>query len=78
MLRDDYAMAQFSTSGFDVTPLYADDPKQVPFLNGEQQYETRWIVEAVLQVNPVVSVPQQFMDAASITLVEVDAAYPPA
>jgi hypothetical protein len=35
LFRDQYAVTQFSGSG--VTPLYADEPKQMPFINAEQQ-----------------------------------------
>lgn len=77
LMRDDYAVQQFATYGVDVTPLLADDPKQLPFLNAEQQYEDRWVIEAMLQANEVVSVQQQFADQASVEVVSVDAAYPP-
>lgn len=57
LLRSGYGVHQFQTSGFDIAPLYAEDPRQGPFLNGEQQFESRWIVDAVLQANPVVAIP---------------------
>lgn len=60
--RDEYAVDQFATSGFDVTPLYASDPHQVPFMNGEQQFENRWVVDLVMQANPIVTATQQFAD----------------
>lgn len=66
LLRDTYGVDQFATSGFDVVPLYATDPKQLPFLNGEEQVETRYVVDAVLQCNPVVTIPQQYGNAASV------------
>lgn len=67
LFRDSYAVEQFATSGFDVTPLYAGEPHQAPFLNGEQQIEYRWSVDAVVQCNPVLTVPQQFADQAKVT-----------
>ena len=74
--RDQFAVDQFSLSGFDVTPLYFDDPKQMPFINSEQQYENRWLIEANLQVNQVVTgIPQQFASNLIINTVEVDTAY---
>jgi len=76
LFRDQYATDQFATSNADVIPLYADDPKQMPFTNGEQQIEVRWIIEAVMQINPSTVVPMQFMDAASVGIVSVEAAYP--
>lgn len=74
--RDEFAIDQFATSGFDVTPLYASDPHQVPFMNGEQQFENRWVIDLVMQCNPILTVPQQFASALNVDLIEVDAAYP--
>ncbi len=77
LLRDDYAVQAFIASGFDIAPLYAGDPKQIPFLNGEQQTEYRWVVDAILQCNAKVTVPQQFADALTLGLIDVDVVYPP-
>jgi hypothetical protein len=60
-----------------VSPLYADDPRLMPFVNENQQYEWRWVVEAVMQINQTVSVPQQFMDFVGVELIDVDVVYPP-
>ena len=68
LFRDDYATTQFATSGFDVNPLYADDPKLVPYDNGEQQIEERWIIDAMLQINPIVQVPQQFASSVAVKI----------
>lgn len=77
MLRTDYAFNQFAASGIDMQPLYAEDPRQGTIVNGEQQYEKRWIVIAAFQFNPVVTVSQDF--AASLTMIpaEIDAVFPP-
>lgn len=75
LLRDEFAVDQFA--GTFVTPLHADDPRQMPLLDAEQQYEARWTVEAHFQVNQTVTVPQQFADTVSVTLVEVDTTFPP-
>jgi hypothetical protein len=77
MLRDPYACDFFTQQGFDIQPLYASDPMQAPFINGEDQYEDRWIVHAVMHANQVMSIPQQFADAIDLTLLEVDTTYPP-
>ncbi len=61
LFRDDVAVQAFAASGYPISPLYADDPKQIPFLNAEQQFETRWVLDAVLQVNAGVVWSQQFM-----------------
>lgn len=60
LFRDEYASIQFSASGYDISPLYTSDPHQMLFMNGEQQMEERWILDVVLQVNPVIALPQQF------------------
>jgi len=75
--RDGYAVTQFSTFNSAVTPLYTGDPHQAPFLNAEQQYETRWSLDVHMQANQTISVPQQFADAATVNVVDVDAIYPP-
>lgn len=71
LFRDDFAVQQFQTYGFDVVPLYADDAKQLAFIDESQQYEDRWVVEACLQSNIVVSVAQQFASIVSVTLQEI-------
>lgn len=78
MMRDEYATEQFAgqSPNYGVTPLLADDPRQVPFLNSEQAYEFRWIVEAMLQADQVVLVPQQFADSVKVEIIDVDATYP--
>jgi hypothetical protein len=78
--RDEYGTTFFA--GLDapldgIVPLYADDPVQRPFLNAEQQYEWRWVLEARLQANQVVSVPQQFLTSAKVTPKSVTATFPP-
>jgi len=63
--------------GPEVVPLYCEVPKQVPFINAEQQYEDRWTMDASVQVNPVIGTPQQFATELEMTLVAVNEAYPP-
>ena len=79
LFRDAYAVQSFKnqTNNYGVVPLLADDPRQMPFLNDQQQYESRWVVEAMLQANAVVIVPQQFADSASVEVIDVDAEYAP-
>lgn len=75
--RDRYATSFFYEENQNVAPLYADDPKQVPFINAEQQYENRWVCEAHLQVNQTIVVPQQFFDEVTVGLISVEERYPP-
>lgn len=78
MFRDEYGSNAFGGSKSDIQPLYADDPKFVPFINDQKQVENRWVVEAHLQVNQaVINIPQQFFDKVLIGLIEVDTHYPP-
>jgi hypothetical protein len=71
LFRDDYA-----TDFFDdypgITPLYADDPRLIPFVNAENQYEPRYAVEARLQADQVVTVPAQSADSLSLDITNVE------
>ena len=73
LFRDEYAVTQFAgqVPDFGVVPLYAGEPRQIPFLNAENQYETRWVLELMMQVDQTVAVPQTFADSAAVVLVEV-------
>jgi hypothetical protein len=64
VLRSNYACGWFADNvSFDIAPLYADDPRQIPLVNGEDQYEERWILTAALQSNPVTNLSQQYSGA---------------
>lgn len=60
-----------------VSPLYAQGPRFAELTDDELEYENRWIVEARLQYNPVISPPQQYADTATVGIINVDEAYPP-
>lgn len=77
LMRDSFATEFFDALGLGVSPLHADDPKQVVFVSGEQQYEDRWVLEALLQADIVVTVPQQYADSAIVPVESVDVAFPP-
>lgn len=77
LFRDEYATTFFARQSASITPFYADDPRQMPFINDQQQYEWRWIVSALMQVNQKVLVPMQYADAVEVGLIEVDGRYPP-
>ena len=61
---------------YGMDPLYNEDPRQIPFIDGEHQYEHRWCMTVHLQYNPAVSVDMQFATEAEVTLVNVEATYP--
>jgi hypothetical protein len=67
VFRSESATAAFELLNPAIAPLYADDPRQMPFHGGEQQYETRYIIEANFQVNQTVSIGQQFADQLEVT-----------
>lgn len=72
--RDPYGCDALVTVG---APLYSTDPIQVPLINGEQNYEQRWTFTALLQFNPILTLPQQYADVLDIELVSVDVQFPP-
>ncbi len=76
VMRDSVANRYFKPRTSGISPLYADDPRQMPFINGEDQYENRWAVDVHLQANILVIVPQQFSDAVQVDVISVDAEYP--
>lgn len=63
-----FAVGISAIGAVDVVPLYVEDPRQMPFLNAEQQYEERWIVEVHMQANIAVRVPRQFASALSLSV----------
>lgn len=73
LFRSEYGTSAFAASGFEVAPLYAEGPRQLPFQNENQQVENRWSLDLSIQVNPVVKTPQQFAQEVHIDLVEADA-----
>lgn len=52
----------FDAFGVSVKPLYCGDGMQSPLITGEQQYESRWTIEAYLQYNPILQISQQYAD----------------
>ena len=67
--RSDLGCAFFEPFGID--PLYHDEPKSLPLVNGEEQYERRWMLVVHLQANIAITATAQFMTAAKITTVNV-------
>jgi len=56
-----------------ITPLYADEPDQLNLVNGENQYEQRFMCKLYLQTNTVVSLPQDFfIDAVPTEIIVAD------
>lgn len=73
LLRDPYAAERFAELDENVSPLYSEDPMQLPFVNEQQQVENRWAIQAHLQANQtVIGIPQQFADTADIEVINVE------
>lgn len=79
VLRDPAGVSMFANQSpnYGVSPLYADDPRELPFVNDQQQYEWRWVVSAEFQVNQQVDIAQEYADSVVVGLIEVDERYPP-
>lgn len=62
LFRDDAAVSFFGAQGTDVSPLYTSEPRQIPFINGEQQVETRWVIDLAIECDPTIDLAQDFLD----------------
>ena len=71
--RDEYGTENFGNL---IQPLYCTDAKQMPLINGEQNYEQRWTIVASMQANLDVIVAQQSATQLSVTPVNVNVTYP--
>ena len=72
LFRDFYATDFFAASGFDVAPLYAEDPRQTAFVSSEKQYEDQWSADLRMQANFILTVPQVFATSAQATAASVE------
>jgi hypothetical protein len=72
MLRSGYAVDFFASRNAAIAPLYCGDPRQMPFINAEKQYEDRYIVEANLQVNLTATTASQSARELALGLVDVE------
>lgn len=77
LFRDEYSTSYFDACPFDIQALYTSEPRQIPFVNAESQWEDRWIIDLSLQANQVVQVAQDFFDKVALGLISVDVVYPP-
>jgi len=75
LFRSEYATSAFADTGYTVVPLYCDDPREMPFINQEQQYEWRWTIDCHFQLTQVVGTPQQFATDIVVTPVEAATEY---
>ena len=77
LFRDEAACTFFSEASDGVSPLYTSDPRQVPFINAEANFEYRWSIDAEIQITPTVTTVQQFANSLVPGIYQVDATYPP-
>lgn len=56
-----------------IQPLHNSEPLQMSLVDGEQQYEERWIIKVYLQYNATVTLNQSFFKGVSVELIDVDA-----
>lgn len=55
------------------TPLYADEAQQLNVVNGEMQYEQRFMLKLYLQANQIVALPQDFFNVPPVVTIETPA-----
>jgi hypothetical protein len=70
--RDEFGFEALQGQNIAISPLYTTEPRQMPFDNGEQQVEERWIVELCMQANVTVTTTQQFADQFQVTTTPVE------
>jgi hypothetical protein len=68
LFRDEVATDYFDNLRIGLSPLHADEPHQVPFLNAEQAWETRWSLDAHMQVSQKITLPQQFTTSVIVQI----------
>ena len=73
LFRDEIATEIFPKN---IQPLYADDPHQMPLINGEDQYEQRWRLLATLQYNPILTTAQQSALHVEVGVHPIDQIFP--
>lgn len=72
LLRSSYGVEFFKSLSDVVAPLHADEPRQMPFITAEQQYEDRWIVEAHLQVNFTTTATAQSANTLTLDVISAE------
>lgn len=73
LLRSPYACAFFNSGSTGIAPLNCDDAQQIPFIDGESQYEDRWIMDAMFEMSVSVVTALQFADSVVIEAELVEA-----
>ena len=71
LFRDGFA-TEFFEDYPNISPLYAGDPRNAPFISGERQYEDRYIVEVELQVNFTMTATAQSARTLTADIIDVE------
>jgi hypothetical protein len=58
-------------------PLYVEGPRLMPWVDGEAQYQPRYMLTASLQYKPTTTISQQFAGVVDVDLIDVDVKFPP-
>lgn len=74
-LRDAYGCSFFEAVLAGCDPLYADEARMSPLVDGEDQYEERWSLDARFQLDVVTTIPQGYAEALDIELINVEEAF---
>lgn len=77
MFRDQYGCDSFTASLPGSAPLYCSKPRQAALVTGEENYQKRWRFSALIQYNPVITIPQQSAVEVDVTAKSIDATFPP-
>ena len=73
MIRDPYAVRFIQAINPAIVPLYGSDARQAPYINAEDQFETQWIVEAILQANVTLSgLSQDFVTTLALQVIDAN------
>lgn len=72
VFRSPSGVEMFDAINPNIAPLFIEDPRQMPFRDGEQQYENRYILGTHLQINQTVTIGQQFAQSLELTTLAVD------
>src|SRR5271166_4934521 len=75
LFRSEVGANFFSGTGFGIAPLYVDTAGQMPFENAEKEVEYRWVMEAHLEILPIVTSPQQSTSTVHIDTIEAGVIY---
>lgn len=71
----DVATTFFSAEGYPVQVLYCSEMRQVPLITGEEQYQQRWSMDAMLEIDPTIGTSIQFADQVQVSVVEAAVDY---